>query len=330
MATTPDGGGEFDRIRRHFRPLTAACPGALDLTDDAGLLNVRPGHELVVTTDTVVESMHVLPSTPPHLFAVKALRTNLSDLAAMGAEPVAYTSSLALSKAQDDTWFGAFAKALAEDQDRYGIALLGGDSVRTPGPVSVTITALGTVPAGQAIRRNGARPGHGLWVTGTVGGAALGLACAQGRCPGLSPDQAAILRQCYDFPQPRLSAGIALRGVASAMLDLSDGLPGDLAHICRTSGVGASVTLAALPHLPATRAAMAGGDAQRRWAWNGGDDYELLFAADSVHDDRIRTTLAALGVPVTRIGTITPAAAGVRFVDDTGTPVEDLAGWTHF
>ena len=330
MATTPDVGGEFDRIRRHFRPLTAACPGALDLTDDAGVLNIRPGHELVVTTDTVVESMHVLPDTPPHLFAVKALRTNLSDLAAMGAEPLAYTSSLALTAAQDEAWIAAFAKALAEDQDCYGIALLGGDSVRTPGPVSVTVTALGTVPTGQAIRRNGAQSGHGLWVTGTVGGGALGLACAQGRCPDLSADQTAALRRCYDYPQPRLSAGIALRGVACAMLDLSDGLPGDLGHICRASGVGASVTLAALPHLPAARAAMAGDPTLRRQAWNGGDDYELLFTADREQDARIRTTFAALGVPVTRIGAITPAAAGLRFIDHTGSPVEDLAGWTHF
>ena len=200
---------EFALIARHFRPL--AGPGALDLADDAAVLALPPGRELVVAADAMVEGVHFLPDDPPGLVGKKLLRVNLSDLAAMGAAPLGYLMTVAVPRQTPDTWFAAFAAGLAEDQARYGISLLGGDTTSTPGPTTLSLTILGTVAAGGAIRRAGARPGHSVWVTGTIGDAALGLAVLQGRLD----DPTGFLAARYRLPEPRL--GLALGRTQSSL-----------------------------------------------------------------------------------------------------------------
>ena len=320
---------EFTRIERFFRPLATDCPGALDLSDDAGLLPLTgdPSDGLVLTKDALVEGVHVLPDTPPELFAAKALRTNLSDLAAMGAEPWVYLLAVALTKRQDDDWLARFADGLRRDQQAFGIGLLGGDSVSTPGPVTVSITAVGRCPAGQALRRSGARPGDRVWVSGTLGDGALGLLAARGMLRDCPPADRAALDARYHLPQPRLALGRALRGVASAAMDLSDGIGGDADKLCRASGVGMALRLADFPLSPAAAALLRRDPSLSRTAWSGGDDYELLFTAPPDRSAMVGALAGTLDLPLTQIGTVVEGAAA-RFVDARGDPVA-LTGWTH-
>ena len=322
--------GEFDRIRRFLRPLADGAPAALDLGDDAAALDPPPGERLVITTDAMVESVHYLAGEVPDRLARKLLRVNLSDLAAMGARPLAYTLTTALNDVSDEAWLEAFARGLADDQAGFGISLIGGDSVSTSGPVVLSICAIGAVAPDRLLRRNGARPGDVIWVSGWLGDAALGLRLEKGEVDDAPPDpaQRAYLCERFHLPSPRLDLGAALGGLATAAMDVSDGLIGDLAHICRQSAVGAEVDLAAVPLSSAARDLVSAAPRLQRIAWSGGDDYELLFTAAPGQAERVQRAAAASGVPVTPIGRIVEGTS----VSVVGGPGEAaaLAGWTHF
>ncbi len=323
------GRDEFDLIATHFAPL-ATAPGALGLRDDAALLDPEPGTQLVITTDAVVAGVHFLEADPPDDVARKALRVNLSDLAAMGAAPVGYTLATALPARVEDAWLTAFAAALAEDQATFGGTLLGGDTVVTPGPLTVTVTAFGRLAAGQALRRDAAAAGDDLWVSGTLGDAALGLRAALGGLAGLPEADRAYLLDRYRRPRPRLALGRRLVGLAGGALDVSDGLLADLGHVCAASGLGARVDSAALPLSTATRRALDGDPSLVAAPLGGGDDYELLFTAPPAARDRVREAAEAAGVAATRIGAM-EVASGVRVVDSRGRLVDiGDRGWNHF
>ena len=320
--------GEFGRIRRFFAPL--AGPGGLGLTDDAALVDCPPGHRLVMTVDAMVEGVHYLPDDPPDLVARKLLRVNLSDIAAMGARPLHYLLTSALPTSVGDDWVERFAAGLAEDQRIYGIDLLGGDSVATPGPAALTLTAIGEVEGGAEIRRSGARPGDRVWVSGTIGDAFLGLKVLCGEHPDLADADRGALVARFRLPEPRTALGPRLVGIAHAMLDVSDGLVADLGHICDASGVGATVRLAALPLSSAAQRLLAAGPDLAAQLATGGDDYELLFTAPAAANAAIRGLSAELALPITEIGTI-EVGEGVRLVDAAGRPVPvESTGWRHF
>jgi thiamine-monophosphate kinase len=322
--------GEFGRIREFFAPLAGL--GALGLTDDAALLDCPPGYRLVITVDQLVEGVHFLADDPPELVAKKLMRRNLSDLAAMGATPRHYLLTSALPSSRDDDWVRRFAAGLAEDQHKFGIALLGGDSTSTPGPTALTLTAIGQVAAGQEIRRNGAKPGDLVWVSGTIGDAFLGLKVLRTKeFAGLDPAFAEALVSRYRLPEPRTILGPALAGIADAMIDVSDGLLGDLDHICKTSGCAATIAVDKLPFSPAALAILQEGWEQPAALATGGDDYELLFTAWPEATSEIVGLSQGLDLPITEIGAIT-AGEGVRLVDAAGAiiPVNNNGGWRHF
>ena len=320
--------GEFERIARFFAPL--AAPGAFGLLDDAALIDGPPGQQYVLTADAIVEGVHFLADDPPGQVAQKLLRVNLSDLAAKGAVPVGYLLVTALPKSRDETWLEAFAAGLAADQAAYGIGLLGGDSTATDGPVTLSITALGRVLAGNAVLRRGARPGDLVYVSGTLGDAALGLKVLRGGLAGLDAAARAFLADRYRLPQPRLALGQTLVGTAHAMMDVSDGLVGDLGHICAASGVGAVIEAARLPLSPPARAAIAADPALLLAALAGGDDYELLFTAAPEAGDALAVLARNAGVPITAIGHIEPAS-GVTVLDAQGTATTVAGGgYRHF
>lgn len=318
---------EFARIDRLFRPL--AGPGARNLADDAAVLAVPAGQELVITTDTMVEGIHFLPNSTPDLLARKLLRVNLSDLAAMGAQPYFYTLSTALPADLPAGWLESFAAGLNADQGCYGIHLVGGDSVRTDGPMVLTLAAHGLVEAGTAIGRDGARAGDLICVSGTVGDAVLGLRVLQRGIPGLTGGVADHLAGRYRLPAPRCALGRRLRGLASACLDLSDGLAGDLDHICSTSGLGARVDLSELPFSEAAATAIATDHDLFAEAAAGGDDYELLFTVAPDDRDAVLALGEELGLRVTVIGAMEQGRVA-RFLDRDGRPVTALQGWRHF
>ena len=262
---------EFDLIAQYFAPLAAGFPGSLNLSDDAALLDVPAGQQLVVTKDAIVSGVHFIGDEDAALIAQKLLRVNLSDLAAMGAEPLAYTLAIMLPKDIDSKWLERFAAGLAQDQKTFGISLIGGDTVSTPGVLSFSLTAFGLVPTGAALRRNGAKVGDKVYVSGTIGDSAVGLKIFKNM---LAKND--FLQGRYLLPQPRLALGQSLRGVASSCMDISDGLLQDLAHICKASGVGATIRLMDIPLSPDVAAWM-----PQLWETvvAGGDDYELLFTS---------------------------------------------------
>lgn len=314
---------EFDLIRRHFvRPMRAA---ALGPGDDCALVAPSPGHELAITSDMLVAGTHFLPDTDPRRLGWKALAVNLSDVAAMGAVPRWVTLALSLPQIDHD-WLAAFAAGFFDCADTFGVDLIGGDTTR--GPLNLCVTAFGEVAAGRAIRRGGAGAGDGIWVSGQPGRAALGLADLQGkvRLHGSAHDDCiAALEQ----PQPRVALGAALQGLASAMIDVSDGLLADLGHIARASGLGAVVDDAALPWA-ALHAACIDAAAVRDALLAGGDDYELLFCAPREADDALAALSARLALPLTRIGTM-QAGNGVRLVDAAGADLPvGRRGYDHF
>lgn len=305
-------------IARHFRPL--AGPGALDLLDDAAVFSLPPGMQLVMSADAIVEGVHFLSSDPADLVAKKLLRVNLSDLAAMGAKPYGYLLTVSLPRSITADWLDAFAAGLAADQAEFGVILLGGDTTGTPGPISLSLTILGTVEPGRALRRAGARPGDDLWVSGTIGDGALGLLAAQGKYP--DPD--GFLADRYRVPRPRIFLGRALAGIATAAMDVSDGLIQDAGHLCRAGGVGLTIEAARVPISPAA----AGSELVLRLT--GGDDYELLFAAPESRADAVLAAGAAADVSVTRIGRIR-AGDLVAVQDETGALMPlPSGGWDHF
>jgi thiamine-monophosphate kinase len=321
---------EFALIARHFRPL--AGEGALDLGDDAAVLAVPPGRELVIAADAIVGGVHFLPDDPPDLVARKLLRTNLSDLAAMGAAPLGYLTTVSVPRDTPDAWFAGFAAGLAEDQAAFGLQLLGGDTTTTPGPVSLSLTILGTVAAGCAVHRQGALAGHGVWVSGSIGDGALGLLAARGTLA--DPD--GWLAGRYRLPQPRLALGLRLHGIAAAAMDVSDGLLQDLGHLCRAGGVAAEIDAALVPLSAAARAAVLAEPALLRRCLTGGDDYELLLAVPPAREAALREAARAAGIAVTRIGGFRAGEPRVTLVGYDGAAFESGAdgraheGWSHF
>jgi thiamine-monophosphate kinase len=330
MTSDPSGAslGEFERIRHFFAPL--AGPGGLGLLDDAALIDCRAGQRLVVTADAIVAGVHYLPNDPPDLVARKLLRVNLSDLAAMGARPLHYLLTTALPASLGPDWIAEFARGLAEDQRRFGIDLLGGDSVATSGPAVLSLTAIGEVAAGMGIRRSGARAGDLVWVSGTIGDAFLGLAVLRGAYPQLAPEHRAELIRRFQVPNPRIDLGCRLAGIARAMIDISDGLIADLEHICETSRVAAVIELASLPLSTAARVIVDREPDTRIALATGGDDYELLFTAPAGSSKEIDDLSSVVGLPITPIGRIEPGE-GVRLVNARGQPTSvDEPGYRHF
>lgn len=318
-----EGSGEDAFIARLFRPI-ARHPGARGLLDDAALLRPPPDSELVLTKDALVAGVHFFADDPPASIARKLLRVNVSDLAAKGAVPVGALIALAVPRDLPTHWMEAFAQALGEDCGLYGCPLLGGDTVRTPGPVTLSLTAIGAVPAGRFVARTGARPNEAIIVTGTIGDAALGLALrlAPDR-PGfahLSPVQRGFLLDRYLHPQPRLSAAMALRAHASAAMDVSDGLAGDVAKMLRVSGCGGLLRLQDVPLSDAARAALAAEPSLWETILAGGDDYEIAACVPFARAGDFIADLGAVGVAARVVGE-TFESAGFQILDPEGMPV---------
>jgi thiamine-monophosphate kinase len=323
--------GEFGRIERFFRPLAAGFPGALNLTDDAATIPVPAGKELVVTTDAIVAGVHFLPDDPPADIARKALRVNLSDLAAKGATPLAYTLTLATGAGEDDRWVEAFADGLASDQTQYGIALAGGDSVSTPGPVWVSITAFGLADAGRTVRRNGAKPGDVVMVTGTIGDAAFGLAVLQGNLAVPEADRVALVDR-YRLPRPRTALAEAIGQFAHASVDVSDGLAADFGHLCRASNVQGTILADKVPLSPEAGRVLAADPGRLSDVLGGGDDYEVLLTVPPDRTAALAAVAESAGVVFTEIGHIAAASRdpGAIVLNADGSPTAlPRPGWTH-
>ena len=310
---------EDDFIARHFKPL-ATTPGAFGLTDDAASYTPPPRHDLVLTKDALVAGVHFFADDPADRVARKALRVNLSDLAAKGATPAGFLLALALPPETGGDWVAAFARGLGDDIAQYGCPLFGGDTVRTPGPVMVSITALGLVPSGRMVRRAGARPGDRVMVSGTIGDAALALRV---RRDGISVSDRARqhLRERYQLPRPRMALAAAVRAHATAAMDISDGLAGDVAKLCRVSGVSARVALPSVPLSDAAREVVVRDRALLETACTGGDDYEIVCTVPPAKLPGFRAAAAAAAVPVSEIGEIVAGGDAPQFIDADGKPV---------
>jgi thiamine-monophosphate kinase len=324
--------GEDALIARYFRPL-ATDPGAFNLIDDAAILKVA-GDDIVVTTDVVVEGVHFLSDDPPDSVARKALRVNLSDLAAKGATPAGFVLTLAL-RAADDAWLAPFARGLGEDAAEFGCPLLGGDTVSTPGPLMISITAFGRVPAGKMVHRSGAGPGDRVVVTGTIGDAALGLDILKGGAVAavLADDAAAkqMLVGRYRIPQPRNALATAVRDHASAAMDVSDGLAGDLAKLCAASGVSAAIDAPSIPTSAAAAVLLARGAVGIETIVSGGDDYEILCAIPEGSFAAFARAAGLAGVAVTSIGTVIADTSAPRFLDAQGREIAlPRLSYSHF
>lgn len=315
------GLSEFDLIKRYFTRPTPGC--VLGVGDDAALLRVADGMELAVSTDMLVSGTHFFPDADPYLLGHKTLAVNLSDLAAMGAQPRWATLSVSLPDA-DEYWIERFSAGFFALADAHGVELAGGDTTR--GPLNLCVTIMGEVPRGRALRRSGARAGEDVWVSGRLGEAALALTHLQGRISLPEASLAACASRLHQ-PQPRVALGLALRGIASSAIDVSDGLLADLGHILEQSGVGAELAFDALPKPGAF------GHEQShavRCMLAGGDDYELCFTASAALRDEIGQISARLGIALTRIGVITPEAACiVRAGDGSVMPITEF-GYDHF
>ena len=309
--------GEFELIRRYFarqRPARADVP--LGIGDDCALIQAAPGQQLAVSTDMLVEGRHFLSTVDPAALGHKALAVNLSDLAAMGAEPLGFTLALSLPQA-DETWLAGFAQGLLALADTHGCELIGGDTTR--GPLNLCITVLGQVPPGQALRRAAAQPGDDVYVSGELGDARLALEVFRG---GLALDAGAFtrVRNRMERPTPRLALGRALRGVAHAAADVSDGLCGDLGHILAASGVGACLWSAAVQQATSTDLRAQGEATALAYALTGGDDYELVFTAPATARAEVALAATQAGMEVTRIGQI-EVTPGLRLLDAREQPM---------
>lgn len=322
--------GEFDLIARYFtRPVRRA---ALGVGDDCALLAPAPGMQLAVSSDMLVEGRHFFADVDPEALGHKALAVNLSDLAACGARPLAFTLALSLPRV-DEAWLAGFSRGLLALADAHGCELVGGDT--TQGPLNLCITVFGEVPTGQALLRSGARPGDDLYVSGTLGDARLALEALLGHAP-LPAEVLARARQRLERPTPRVALGQALRGIASSAMDLSDGLLGDLSHILKSSGVGAHIDTHITSNLIAEKACLSGGNGHfdlefiRQCTLAGGDDYELAFTAPPARRGAVAAASQASGTPVTRIGTVL-AEPSLQLVDGQGQAVEHrYASFDHF
>ena len=324
--------GEDSLIARYFKPI-ATDAGAFSLNDDAAVLKAQ-GADIVVTADAVVEGVHFLPDDPPDTVARKALRVNLSDLAAKGAAPAGFVLTLALRSAED-AWLKPFAAALGEDARAYACPLLGGDTVSTPGPLTISVTAFGRVPADKMVRRGSAQRGDRVVVTGTIGDAALGLDILKGGAVAraLAGDDAArqMLVGRYRVPQPRNALANAVRAHASAAMDVSDGLAGDLTKLCAASGVSAAIHTPGIPLSRPAAALLASKTVGIETLIAGGDDYEILCTVPEAGFEAFAQDARKAGVTVTAIGAVIAGSAAPSFLDERG---RELAltrrSWSHF
>jgi thiamine-monophosphate kinase len=318
------GSGEDRLIARFFRPL-ATAPGALGLLDDAATITPPPGSDVVLKADAIVGGVHFFPDDPPDLIAKKALRVNLSDLAAKGATPAGFLLSLALPASVGADWLEAFARGLGEDAVTYGCPLMGGDTDRTPGPVTISIAAFGLLPSGTMVRRSGARPGDHVVVTGTIGDGALGLLVRRDPATAgrwrLDPPQRDYLIERYLLPRPRNVAAQALRQHASAAMDVSDGLAGDLGKLCAVSGVAADIDVARVPLSGAAGGALASDPSLIETALTGGDDYEVVATVAPAAVGALKAAVEAAGVALTEIGVVRDGRPSANFFDRAGTPL---------
>ena len=325
--------GEFDLIARYFtRPVRHGGAAALGVGDDCALLAPRPGMQLAISSDMLVEGRHFFADVDPEALGHKALAVNLSDLAACGAKPLAFTLALALPRV-DESWLAGFSKGLLALADAHGCELVGGDT--TQGPLNICITVFGEVPAGQALLRSGARAGDDIYVSGTLGDARLALEALLGHIH-LPGELLAQARQRLERPTPRVALGLALRGIASSAMDVSDGLLGDLGHILRASGVGADIDTDETSKLIAARALFTSATARfdmellRQCTLAGGDDYELAFTAPPALREAVAGAAATAATPVARIGRIS-AEPGLRLADAQGRPLAGrYATFDHF
>lgn len=326
--------GEDRLIARYFQPL-ARHPGALNLVDDAAMFTPPSGCDLVLTADAIVGGIHFFLDDPPDAIARKALRVNLSDLAAKGSRPEGFLVTLALPKTTSEKWIAGFARGLRADIAEFGCPLFGGDTVRTSGPPAISITAFGSLPNSTMIQRSGAKAGDRIVVTGTIGDAALGLRLRKTKSAGkrwkLTAAEHKHLLSRYLVPLPRLVLADALRRTASAGMDVSDGLVGDLAKLCRASGVDATVNAAHVPFSAAARRAFAAEPALLETMLTGGDDYEIVATVPPAKLTDLRTASAAAGVAVTEIGEIVAGKGEARFIGPDGKTMRFArASFSHF
>jgi thiamine-monophosphate kinase len=322
---------EFDWIERCLRPLARGAPEALGLLDDAAVIPARPGFDLVVTKDAIVEGVHFLSSDPLDLVARKLLRVNLSDLAGKGAEPYGYLLAIAWPPGGGWAARRAFAAGLRTDQDAFSLRLFGGDTASTPGPLAASVTMFGWVPAGSMVPRGGARPGDVIMVTGTIGDGWLGLAAARGELADLPTANRDWLADRYRLPQPRLDLAEALRRNASAAADVSDGLVADAGHIAEASAVGVELDLDALPLSAAARAWLGGQTdttAARAALASGGDDYEVVCAVRPDAVDALRRAADGIGLALTAVGRV-QAGTGVAVLSQGREVALARRGWRH-
>jgi len=324
------GLGEFGRIEKFFKPLAAGFPGALDLGDDAAVLPVEGLSGLVVSNDAVVAGVHFRANDPADLVARKALRCNLSDMAAMGAEPLAYTLTLALNRSDattNDQWVERLASGLATDQECFGVHLIGGDSVSTPGPTMLSITIFGKQRGDVVLRRSGARVGDDIYVSGTIGDAALGLKVLEEALDAGA--DAAFLADRYHLPRPRVALGLAVLGSATAAMDVSDGLAQDLSHICAASKVAGELSAQDVPLSAPARALLAAGRVTIEDILGGGDDYELLFTVPPAARETVVAISRDVATEVSRIGRIVEGRGiTLHGADGRVVPLERL-GYRH-
>jgi thiamine-monophosphate kinase len=327
-----DGMSAEDRlIARFFKPL-ATHPGALGLSDDAAFITPPPGCDLVLKTDAIIGGVHFFADDAAHTVASKALRVNLSDLAAKGARPLGFLLSLALPKDIDDGWLADFAQGLRGDAVLFACPLFGGDTDRTPGPVTIAIAMFGSVPEGTMVRRAGAKPGDRVFVSGTIGDAVLGLALRKGAGADwkLATAQRQHLVSRYLLPQPRNALAEAVRSHASAAMDVSDGLAGDFAKLCRVSSVAAEIEVARLPLSDAAKAVLAADPGMLEPALTGGDDYEIVCTVPANKAEGFRVAAQAANVAVSEIGHIV-AGEGARFLGTGGKALSfKRASFSHF
>ncbi|MGH6876916.1 MAG: thiamine-phosphate kinase [Rhizomicrobium sp.] len=326
----PQRPGEFELIAKLFAPLARDAPGAFGLTDDVAVLAPPAGMDVVLKTDSLIEGVHFLRNDPASTVAQKALRRALSDLAAKGVEPCAYLLALALPCWPDITWLRELARGLAADQAEFGVSLLGGETNATPGPLTITVTAIGYVPEGALIRRNGARSGDLIFVTGAIGDAGGGLSLLREEENEVSADARNCLVSRYRLPVPRLAFGLALRGLASASIDVSDGLLADIGHIAETSHVRIEIDAGHVP-LSAFLRELWGDDLEaRKRASGAGDDYEIAFTAPPSAVEALRASARRTATAVTKIGRVA-LGGGVALLDLSGTEIEvERRGYTHF
>jgi len=319
-------------IARYFRPL-ATHPGAFGLGDDAAALTPPAGCDVVLTTDGVIAGVHFFADDPPQTIGRKALRMNLSDLAAKGARPIGFLLSVALPSGTDEAWLAAFAQGLGEDAAHYGCPLLGGDTDRTPGPTSVSIAAFGAVPQGKMVRRSTAKVGDCVVVTGTIGDAALGVKLRRDRGLArrwqLTDAMADHLEQRYLLPQPRNALAEAVLQHAAAAMDVSDGLAGDLAKLCRASSISAAIDVSRVPLSDAARAAIAAAPELIETVLTGGDDYEIILTLAPEKLAAFRAAAKDVGIAVTEIGNV-QAGEGARFIQDGKALTLARPSYSHF